>query len=144
MDGRVVGMATQIATESGQQRGDRLRRPSAVVERTAQRIIATGRADLPYMGIVGGDVPEGVVLQDVVAGGGGPPAPRRRDQRGRRDAATTNAGLAAALVAHAPGDRVTVRVLRDGDEVDVPVVLGTRPPAGPSAPPRALRQGFSP
>ena len=130
-------MATQIATESGRNEGIGFAVPSAVVERTAQRIIATGRADLPYMGIVGGDVPEGVLLQDVVASGPAAGLLRPGDVITAVDGtpATTNAGLAAALVAHAPGDRVTVRVLRDGDEVDVPVVLGTRPPAGPSAAP---------
>ncbi len=137
LDGRVVGMATQIATESGTNEGIGFAVPGAVVDRTARRIIATGRADLPYMGIVGGDVPEGVVLQDVVADGPAAGLLRPGDVIIAVDgaAATTNAALAAALAAHGPGDRVTVRVLRDGDEVDVPVVLGTRPPQGPPAAP---------
>jgi Lon-like protease len=86
---------------------------------------------------VGGDVPEGVVLQDVVADGPAAGLLRPGDVIIAVDGApaTTNAGLAAALAAHGPGDRVTVRVLRDGDEVDVPVVLGTRPPQGPPAAP---------
>ena len=59
MDGRVVGMVTQIATETGRNEGIGFAVPSAVVERTAERIIATGRADLPYLGIVGGDERDG-------------------------------------------------------------------------------------
>ncbi len=137
MDGRVVGMATQIATESGTNEGIGFAVPSAVVERTATRIIATGHADIPYMGIVGGDVPEGVLLQQVVAGGPAAGVLRPGDVILAVDgtATTTNAGLAAALSAHAPGDRITVRVLRDGDETEVPVTLGTRPPTGPAAAP---------
>ena len=137
MDGRVVGMVTQIATETGRNEGIGFAVPSAVVERTAERIIATGRADLPYLGIVGGDVPDGVVLQDVVAGGPAAALLRTGDVIVAIDGtpAATNAALAAALATHAPGDRVTVRVLRDGAEVDVPITLGTRPPAGPPATP---------
>ncbi|MGE0026280.1 MAG: S1C family serine protease [Thermoleophilia bacterium] len=137
MDGRVVGMATQIATESGTNEGIGFAVPSTVVQGTAGRIIATGRADLPYMGIVGGDVPEGVLLQSVVAGGPASGLLRPGDVITEVDGtpADTNAGLAAALVGHAPGDRVTVRILRDGDEMDVPVTLGTRPPAGPTPAP---------
>ncbi|HET6690399.1 MAG TPA: trypsin-like peptidase domain-containing protein [Miltoncostaeaceae bacterium] len=136
-DGRVVGMATQIATESGTNEGIGFAVPSAIVERTVTRIIATGRADLPYLGIVGGDVPEGVLLQQIVAGGPASGLLRPGDVILAVDGspADTNAGLAAALAAHAPGDRVTVRVLRDGDATDVPVTLGARPPAGPSTGP---------
>ena len=88
MSGRVVGVATQIATDSGRNEGIGFAVPSAVVRRTAERIIATGRAGLPYLGIVGGDVPEGVVLQQVLAGGPavGPPRAGRRDPRHRRAA----------------------------------------------------------
>ena len=137
MDGEVVGMATQIATESGANEGIGFAVPSAVVERTARRIIATGRADLPYLGIVGGDVPEGVLLQDVVAGGPAAGLLRPGDVIVAVDGAEvlTSAGLAAALAPHAPGDRVTVRVARGGGTVDVPVTLGQRPPAAPSAAP---------
>jgi putative serine protease PepD len=137
MDGRVIGMATQIATDSGTNEGIGFAVPSAVVERTARRIIATGRADMPYMGVVGGDVPEGVLLQDVVAGGPAVGVLRPGDILTAVDGAdaTTNAALAAALAGHAPGDRVTVRVLRDGTPVEATIVLGTRPPAAPSTTP---------
>ena len=101
------------------------------------RIIATGRADLPYLGIVGGDVPDGVLLQDVVAGGPAVGLLQAGDVIVAVDGtpAMTNAGLAAALATHAPGDRVTVRVLRNGAETDVPVTLGNRPPTGPTPAP---------
>ncbi|HTI33155.1 MAG TPA: trypsin-like peptidase domain-containing protein [Miltoncostaea sp.] len=137
MDGRVIGMATQIATDSGANEGIGFAVPSAVVERTARRIIATGRADIPYMGVVGGDVPEGVLLQDVLAGGPAVGVLRPGDILTAVDGAdaTTNAGLATALAGHAPGDRVTVRVLRDGTPVEAQIVLGARPPAAPSASP---------
>jgi putative serine protease PepD len=137
MDGRVVGMATQIATESGANEGIGFAVPGAVVQRTADRIIATGRADLPYLGIVGGDVPDGVLLQQILDGGPAVGLLRPGDVIVAVDGApaTTNAGLAAALAPHAPGERVTVRVLRDGADVDVPVTLAARPPAGPPAGP---------
>jgi len=137
MDGRVVGMATQIATETGANEGIGFAVPSAVVERTASRIIATGRADLPYLGIVGGDVPGGVLLQQVMADGPAAGLLRPGDVIVSVDGAPadTNAGLAAALASHAPGERVTVRVVRDGAGTDVPLVLGVRPAAGPPSAP---------
>ena len=136
MSGRVVGVATQIATDSGRNEGIGFAVPSAVVRRTAERIIATGRAGFPYLGIVGGDVPEGVVLQQVLAGGPAvgllEPGDVIRAIDGRP--ARTNGAIAAALAAHEPGDRVSVGVLRAGDEIEVPVTLAERPPEGPAIP----------
>ena len=136
MSGRVVGVATQIATEGGRNEGIGFAVPSAVVRRTVERIIATGRAALPYLGVVGGDVPEGVVLQQVLTGGPAvgllEPGDLIRAIDGRP--ATTNAALAAALAEHAPGDRVTVGVLRAGAKAEVAVTLAERPPEGPSGP----------
>ena len=136
MSGRVVGVATQIATDSGRNEGIGFAVPSAVVRRTAERIIATGRAGFPYLGIVGGDVPEGVVLQQVLTGGPAvgllEPGDVIRAIDGRP--ARTNGAIAAALAAHEPGDRVSVGVLRAGEEIEVPVTLAARPPEGPAIP----------
>ena len=100
---------------------------------TVERIIATGRASLPYLGIVGGDVEGGVALQDVLAGGPAIGLLQPGDLITRVDGepATSNAALAAALAERRPGEQVRIGVLRDGDPVEVPVILAERPPGGP-------------
>jgi S1-C subfamily serine protease len=129
----VVGVATQIASEGGRNEGIGFAVPSSVVRRTAERIIATGRASLPYLGIMGGDVGDGIALQDVLPGG--PAVGLLRPGDGitavEGDPGTSNAALAAALADRRPGEQVTSGVLRAGDAVEVPVTLAERPPAGP-------------
>jgi putative serine protease PepD len=131
--GRVVGVATQIASEGGRNEGIGFAVPASVVQRTAERIIATGRASLPYLGIVGGDAGDGVALQDVLAGGPAVGLLRPGDVITAVDGApvTSNAALAAALADRRPGERVRIGVLRDGDPVEVPVTLAERPAGGP-------------
>lgn len=131
--GRVVGVATQIATEGGRNEGIGFAIPAAVVERTAAALIATGRAALPYLGISGADAGDGVLLGDVLAGGPAVGALRPGDVIVALDggAVTSNASLAAGLAGHAPGDEVQVGVLREGRRIDVDVTLAPRPADGP-------------
>lgn len=133
LSGRVVGVATQIATEGGRNEGIGFAVPAPVVRRTAERIIATGSAGLPYLGVVGQDVGEGVLLAGVTPGGPAVGALRSQDLivavDGRRT--PSNADLAAALADRLPGETVTVEVLRDGETAQVPVRLAARPPGGP-------------
>lgn len=133
LSGRVVGVATQIASEGGRNEGIGFAVPAPVVMRTANQIIATGAARLPYLGIVGQDVDGGVLLADVLASGPAVGALRPQDLIVGVDGhpTTTNASLAAALALRAPGDTVTVQVLRDQEPIDVDVRLAARPIAGP-------------
>ena len=133
MQGRVVGMATQIATESGRNEGIGFAVPAAVVRRTAAALVATGHAALPYLGISGADAGDGVLLGDVLASGPAVGVLRPGDVIVALDdrAVTGNASLAAALAGHAPGDEVAVGVLRDGRRADLAVTLAPRPPGGP-------------
>lgn len=133
LSGRVVGVATQIASEGGRNEGIGFAVPAPVVRRTAARIIATGSARLPYLGIVGQDVDGGVLLADVLPSGPAVGALRPRDLIVSVDGRATpsNAALATALATRAPGETVTVGVLRGDDEVAVEVRLAARPISGP-------------
>lgn len=133
LSGRVVGVATQIATEGGRNEGIGFAVPSDVVRRTALAIIATGRAGLPYLGIVGQDVEGGVRLEGVLSGGPAIGILRREDVIVSLDGApvASNAGLAAELAGHGPGDVVTVGVRRGDRTVELPVTLSARPADGP-------------
>jgi len=131
--GRVIGVATQIATEGGRNEGIGFAVPSDVVRRTAAAIVATGHAELPYLGIAGQDVGDGVRLGDVLASG---PAVGRLlpgDVIVAIDGSpvTSNVTLAAELAGRAPGDTVAVGVRRGERALDVSVTLAARPVAGP-------------
>jgi putative serine protease PepD len=133
LSGRVVGVATQIASEGGRNEGIGFAVPAPVVARAARQIIATGAARLPYLGIVGQDVEGGILLADVIATGPAVGALQPRDMIVGLDGTPTptNSALAAALAPRAPGETVTVEVLRAGDQIDVEVRLAARPIDGP-------------
>ena len=133
LSGRVVGVATQIATEGGRNEGIGFAVPAPVVRRTALRIIATGDAGLPYLGIVGQDIDGGVLLADVLESGPAVGVLRPADVIVAIDGrpAPTNAALAVALADRAPGETVTVGVIRGGRDVDLHITLAPRPAGGP-------------
>ncbi|MBJ7457405.1 MAG: trypsin-like peptidase domain-containing protein [Thermoleophilia bacterium] len=133
LSGRVIGVATQIATEGGRNEGIGFAVPSDVVRRTALAIIDTGRAGLPYLGIVGQDVPDGVRLEGVLSSGPATGILRREDVIVSLDGApvASNAGLAAELAGHGPGDVVEVGVRRGDRTIELRVTLIPRPAEGP-------------
>ena len=133
LSGRVVGVATQIATEGGRNEGIGFAIPSDVVRRVAGQLIATGHASLPYLGIAGADRGDGVLLGDVLESGPAVGLLHPDDVIIALDgvSVTSNAALAAALAGHVPGDEVTVGVRRAGKTLDVAVILAPRPAAGP-------------
>lgn len=131
--GRVVGVATQIATEGGRNEGIGFAVPSDVVRRTTEQLIATGHASLPYLGIAGADRGDGILLGDVLESGPALGLLHPADVIVALDGVgvTSNAALAAELAGHVPGDRVTVGVRRGAKTLEVPVTLAARPAAGP-------------
>ena len=131
--GRVVGVATQIATEGGRNEGIGFAVPAYVVRRTAAQIISTGHASLPYLGVAGADRGDGVLVGEVLESGPALGILRPGDVIVAIDRArvTSNASLAAALAGHAPGDRVSVGVRRGEKTLDAPVTLAARPVGGP-------------
>ena len=133
LTGRVVGVATQIATEGGRNEGIGFAVPADVVRRTAAQIISTGHASLPYLGVAGADRGDGVLIGDVLESGPALGLLRPGDVIVAIDGVrvTSNAALAAALAAHVPGDRVTVGVRRGESTLDVPLTLAARPAGGP-------------
>jgi S1-C subfamily serine protease len=136
MSGRVVGVATQIATESGRNEGIGFAVPAPVAHLTVDRIIATGSADLPYLGIMGQNTPDGILLAQVFADGpaAGTLAPGDLITGLDGDDVTSNADLARALADAVPGQEVTVSLTRDGDARETRITLTARPAGGPEAP----------
>jgi S1-C subfamily serine protease len=159
--GRVLGINSQIRSSSGSGSGVGFAVPVDVVRRSLGQLRETGTVKYPYLGVsTSGVYPQlaehfdlgvkrGAWIQQVVSGG---PADKAGLRAGTRRATFqeqpwrvggdivtrvdgkgvgADADLAAALDAKAPGDRVTLTVVRGGAARDVPVTLGTRPLQSP-------------
>lgn len=160
-NGQVIGVNSQILSQSRSNAGVGFAVPSDLVVRVVNELINDGRVDYAYVGIGidarlgdgGGNVdldlieslelPNGV--RGVVVGSVEPGGPA--DQAGLRGPAGTADGLMVdiitaidgepltgfdELVAYLarntrPGDRVELTVYRDGEFLNLPMVLGSRP-----------------
>lgn len=144
--GRLIGVNTAIFSPSGSSAGIGFAVPVDTVNRVVPQLIETGIYRPPILGIRHSDQInrlaamqglEGVLILGVEPGSPAVAAglrPARQDASGRlvpRDiivgiedrAVVTSADLRDALDAYAPGDRVTIRVLRDGSTSAVSATL---------------------
>jgi S1-C subfamily serine protease len=159
--GRVLGINSQIRSSSGAGSGVGFAVPVDVVRRSLEQLRRAGKVEYPYLGVsTSGVYPQlaarfhlgtdhGAWIQQVAAGG---PADRAGLQAGSRrttfqeqawrvggdivtriDGADVrrDADLARSLDGHAPGDAVTLTVVRAGNARAVKVTLGTRPLQSP-------------
>lgn len=156
LNGQVVGVNSQIFSESGVNTGVGFAIPSNLVARVADELITTGQVNYSFIGINGSDISlsvieslnlpnntQGVVVGTIVAG-----SPAERSGLRSAMLSSTDNGLASAdiitaidgqpinsfnaLIAYlarytAPGDTVTLTVLRDGTSVNLTVTLSARP-----------------
>ena len=155
--GGVIGINSQIASQSGGNDGVGFAVPIATASDVVSQILENGSVERAYLGITGGDispeiaraldlpVEQGVLVERVFPGG---PA----DSAGIKGATgqATVAGesfpvggdiitkldgedvtgmdeVISAVNDHDPGDELTLTVLSDGNERDVTVKLGDRP-----------------
>jgi S1-C subfamily serine protease len=159
--GRVLGINSQIRTTSGEGSGVGFAVPVDVVRRSLDQLRRDGHARYAYLGVsTQGVYPQlaqhfklgtdhGAWIQAVVPGGPGAQAglkagtDRQRFQestyRVGGDVVTTVAGrairqdadLALAIQDHAPGETVTMGIVRDGTRRTLKVKLGMRPLQSP-------------
>ncbi|MGH3081993.1 MAG: S1C family serine protease [Gaiellaceae bacterium] len=127
--GRVVGVAAQIRSESGGSDGIGYAVPGDTAQRVARELIADGTVDHAYLGVsLEDDGP--ARLQSVRPG---TPADRAGLQAGDEvtavDGEPIESGddLRAAIDAKKPGDKITLTIERGGTERTVQVTLGQRP-----------------
>lgn len=154
LQGQVVGVNSQIRTETGANTGIGFAIPSVLVEKVAQELIENGKIDYSLIGLQGGDVglgaieglnlannQRGVVVSQAITGGPAANAGLRSariTENGRlvsADIITAINGLPLegmndliAFLAREtrPGDVVTLTVLRDGQFIEIPVTLASR------------------
>ena len=134
--GRVIGVNIEIFTLTGANSGVGFAVPIAVAYDIAGQIVAGTPIEIAYMGVQGEDASgdqAGAVITEVVAGG---PAAGSGLEVGDLVTAVDAQGvrsmtdLAARIRSYSPEDEVVLDVVRDGEPINVTVMLGVRPTAG--------------
>jgi putative serine protease PepD len=129
--GKVVGITSQIESNSGGNEGVGFAIPSNTVSSIAAQLISNGKAEHAFFGVVLQDSAQtGAAISQVRAG---TPAARAALRAG--DVVTAAAGtrinsaseLRAIINAHRPGDTISVTYMRGGQSHTVSVKLAARP-----------------
>jgi putative serine protease PepD len=134
LDGNVIGVNSQIESQSGGNDGVGFAVPSNTVKRVATAIIEDGEIQHAYLGVSTEDVDagNGAAIAEVRAG---TPAERAGLEAGDvvtaidGDEITSADELRRAIDAQEPGDEVELSVRRGDGTETVNVTLGTRPSA---------------
>ncbi|MGH2795918.1 MAG: S1C family serine protease [Actinomycetota bacterium] len=130
--GEVVGINTAIVPGAGGNVGVGFAIPIEIAKRVADQIISTGRAQLPFLGISGQNLPEerGALIQEIVSGG---PAGRAGLREGDiiveldGQAIHSMDELISTLIQKEVGQTVTITYERDGDRRTAEARLAARP-----------------
>jgi putative serine protease PepD len=130
MHGKVIGITSQIESDSGGNDGVGFAVPSNTARTIANKLIATGKVEHAYLGVKLGSAENGAQVTELVSG---KPAAKAGLQVG--DVITAFGGkkigsvdtLRFAVEAKKPGDAVSVTFLRDGKSRTVTVTLASRP-----------------
>jgi S1-C subfamily serine protease len=155
--GGVIGINSQIASQSGGNEGVGFAVPIATASDVVSQILENGSVQRAYLGITGGDitpeiaqalnlpVEQGVLVEQAFSGGpadaagikgatgqgtvAGESFPVGGDIITKVDGkdVTGMDEVISAVNDHDPGDELTLTVLRNGNEHDVTVKLGDRP-----------------
>jgi len=147
--GRLIGMNTAIASNTGQSAGVGFAIPSNLLRRTLGQLIRHGRVIRPEIGIQQVfQTDQGLLIVRLTPGGAaeraglrgpqvverrlGPLAVLRQTDHSAADLivgvdaedVTTADDFLSYIETKRPGQQIQVRVIRDGQEIEVPVVLG--------------------
>ena len=132
LSGNVIGVNAQIESGGGGSDGVGFAIPIDSVKSVSNTLIAGGKVQHAYLGIHVGDAPtrSGAVIGSVTADS---PAAKAGLKAGDvitaldGNAITKADELTAAVTAHAPNEKVTVTVTRNGKSQQIDVTLGVRP-----------------
>jgi putative serine protease PepD len=133
MNGRVIGVNAQIASESGGNEGVGFAIPSNTVESIVTQLLADGSVDHAYLGVAVGEPASDTAGVEITEVRSGSPAEDAGLAVGDvvtsvdGHAITTPQELQSAVDARQPGDEITVGYVRDGTNRTVVVRLTTRP-----------------
>jgi putative serine protease PepD len=130
MQGRVVGVTSQIESDSGGNDGVGFAIPSSTVRSVAAQLIASGKAEHAYLGVSLSSAATSARIAEIRSG---TPAARAGLQAG--DVITALDGkrvgssdaLQSAIAAKKPGDSVSLTYTRNGTSHTVRLTLASRP-----------------
>ena len=126
----VIGVNTQIKSDSGGNEGVGFAVPSATIKDVVSQILATGQAEHAYLGVQLDSTASNARLASVQPG---TPAARAGLQSGDVITAidgktiTSTNGVQSAISSKHPGDKISLTYTRDGQSNTVEVTLATRP-----------------
>jgi putative serine protease PepD len=130
LDGHVIGVNSQIESDSGGSDGVGFAIPSNTVRSIADQLISSGNVQHAYLGVAVEAANGGVRVAQVRSG---TPAQRAGLKVGdlikavNGKSVTATAQLQGAIDARQPGDTVTIRYTRNGNSHTVKIKLATRP-----------------
>jgi putative serine protease PepD len=138
--GRVIGVNSQIKTQSGENSGVGFAVPVSTIKFVVPQIATGGKVERAYLGVQNTDTADnsGATVTDVVPGGPAAKAGLRPGDKitsidGR--AILSSDEVSSAVTARKPGEQAKVTVERGGNRRTLTVDLGTRPAqATPSQP----------
>jgi len=130
LSGHVIGITSQIQSESGGSNGVGFAIPSNTVKTIADQLIANGKAEHAFLGITPTNVSGGVGVSTVKTGSAADDAGLKKGDvitavDGR--AVTDQSQLRAIIAGEKPGDTLTLRVRRGGATKTIRATLGNRP-----------------
>jgi putative serine protease PepD len=134
LDGKVIGVNSQIESQSGGNDGVGFAVPSNTVKRVAEALIADGEIEHAYLGVAT-EEPQNADGAGIAEVRTGTPADEAGLEAGDivtavdGEEVTSADELRQAIDSHQPGDEVELTVERDGETETVTVTLGTRPNA---------------
>ena len=130
-NGSVVGMNSQIATESGSNSGIGYAVPVETIRSVVEQLEEDGSVEHAYLGVTLGDAEDGgAAIGDVRDGAPADEAGLRAGDvvvRAGGEEVDDGADLRSAVSARKPGDRLELTVRRDGETETLTVTLGDRP-----------------
>ena len=138
--GRIIGINTAIYSGSGTSSGVGFAVPSTTVTALADQLIENGEVNPGFLGIEGQDltpeaaeafgVPEGAVIVNVQEGSAAAEAGLQPEDvivEFDGEEIESMPGLSSRVIVRQPGDDVSVGYVRDGEERQTTVTLGSRP-----------------
>jgi putative serine protease PepD len=129
MQGKVIGVTSQIQSDSGGNDGVGFAVPSNTVSSIASQLIAGGSAQHALLGVNVQTALNGVSVADVSSGSAAASAGiKAGDVITAVDGTTVKSAesLRAIIDSHKPGDKITVTVTRGGSSKTLSVTLGSR------------------
>jgi putative serine protease PepD len=129
LDGKVIGITSQIQSESGDSAGVGFAIPSNLVKSIVTQLLTSGKVQHALLGVSIKDTANGVTVAEVKSGSGADNAGVKVGDVITAVGSTKIASsqqLRAIISAHAPGDTLTLSLLRSGAAKTLTVTLGNR------------------